>query len=73
MNEVKMFTLVSHMMYLYSSVLGLKENVQHVFVDLSLISFANTQESQIRNLCNRLMVSKANQVVFAHFNHGKLS
>ncbi|KAL4030531.1 hypothetical protein IC575_008774 [Cucumis melo] len=68
MNEVKMFTLVAYMMYLYSSVLGSKENVQYVFVDPSLISFGNTQESRIQNLCSRLMVLKANQVVLASFN-----
>ncbi|KAL0556090.1 hypothetical protein IC582_004597 [Cucumis melo] len=68
MNEVKTFTLVVYMMYLYSSVIGSKENVQYVFVDPSLISSGNTQESRIRNLCSRLMVSKANQVVFASFN-----
>ncbi|KAA0054847.1 putative serine/threonine-protein kinase nek2 [Cucumis melo var. makuwa] len=45
MNEVKTFTLVAYMMYLYSSVLGSKENVQYVFVDPSLISSGNTQES----------------------------
>ncbi|KAL0539933.1 hypothetical protein IC582_024154 [Cucumis melo] len=50
MNEVKTFTLVAYMMYLYSSVIGLKENVQYVFVDPSLISSGNTQESQIQNL-----------------------
>ncbi|TYK04486.1 putative serine/threonine-protein kinase nek2 [Cucumis melo var. makuwa] len=60
MNEVKTFTLVAYMMYLYSSVLGSKENVQYVFVDPSLISSGNTQESRIRNLSSRLMVSKAN-------------
>ncbi|KAA0045348.1 uncharacterized protein E6C27_scaffold316G001270 [Cucumis melo var. makuwa] len=56
--------------YLYSSVLGSKENVQYVFVDLSLISSGNTQKSRIRNLFSRLMVSKANQVVLAPFNLG---
>ncbi|KAL4016799.1 hypothetical protein IC575_024456 [Cucumis melo] len=50
MNKVKTFTLVAYMMYLYSSVIGLKENVQYVFVDPSLISSGNTQESQIQNL-----------------------
>ncbi|KAL0546137.1 hypothetical protein IC582_016043 [Cucumis melo] len=35
MNEVKTFILVTYMMYLYSSVLRLKENVQYVFVDPS--------------------------------------
>ncbi|KAL0543599.1 hypothetical protein IC582_018699 [Cucumis melo] len=53
MNEVKTFTLVAYMMYLYSSVSGLKENMQYVFVDPSLISSGNTQESRIRNLCSR--------------------
>ncbi|KAL4016789.1 hypothetical protein IC575_024446 [Cucumis melo] len=43
MNEVKTFTLVAYMMYLYLSVLGSKENVQYVFVDPSPISFRNTQ------------------------------
>ncbi|KAL4023045.1 hypothetical protein IC575_016793 [Cucumis melo] len=47
MNEVKTFTLVTYMMYLYSSVIGPKENVQYVFVDPSLISYENTQESRI--------------------------
>ncbi|TYK08873.1 putative serine/threonine-protein kinase nek2 [Cucumis melo var. makuwa] len=70
MNEVKTFTLVAYMTYLYSSVLGSKENMQYVFVDSSLISSGNTQESQIQNLSNRLMVSKANQVVIAPFNLG---
>uniref|UniRef100_A0A9I9ELI6 Uncharacterized protein n=1 Tax=Cucumis melo TaxID=3656 RepID=A0A9I9ELI6_CUCME len=42
MNEVKTFTLVAYMMYLYSSVIGSKENVQYVFVDPSLISSGNT-------------------------------
>ncbi|KAL0537027.1 hypothetical protein IC582_025995 [Cucumis melo] len=42
MNEVKTFTWVAYMMYLYSFVLGSKENVQYVFVDPSLISFGNT-------------------------------
>ncbi|KAA0049840.1 hypothetical protein E6C27_scaffold1591G00370 [Cucumis melo var. makuwa] len=70
MNEVKTFTLVAYMMYLYSSVIGSKENVQYVFVDPSLISSGNTQESRIRNLCSRLMVSKSNQVVLAPFNPG---
>ncbi|TYK30421.1 putative serine/threonine-protein kinase nek2 [Cucumis melo var. makuwa] len=50
MNKVKTFTLVAYMMYLYSSVIGLKENVQYVFVDPSLISSGNTQESQFQNL-----------------------
>ncbi|TYK25764.1 uncharacterized protein E5676_scaffold862G00690 [Cucumis melo var. makuwa] len=45
MNEVKTFTLVAYMMYLYSSVLGSKENMQYVFVGSSLISSGNTQES----------------------------
>ncbi|KAL0551925.1 hypothetical protein IC582_011018 [Cucumis melo] len=70
MNEVKTFTLVTYMMYLYSSVIGSKENMQYVFVDPSLISSGNTQESRIRNLCSRLMVSKPNQVVLAPFNPG---
>ncbi|KAL0556318.1 hypothetical protein IC582_004831 [Cucumis melo] len=70
MNEVKTFTLVAYMMYLYSSVSGSKENMQYVFVDPSLISSGNTQESRIRNLCSRLMVSKPNQVVLAPFNPG---
>ncbi|KAA0040638.1 putative serine/threonine-protein kinase nek2 [Cucumis melo var. makuwa] len=70
MNEVKTFTLVAYMMYLYSSVLGSKENVQYVFVDPSLISSGSTQEPQIQNLCSRLMVSKANQVVLTPFNSG---
>ncbi|KAA0055004.1 transposase [Cucumis melo var. makuwa] len=70
MNEVKTFTLVAYMMYLYSSVSGSKENMQYVFVDPSLISFGNTQESRIRNLCSRLMVSKPDQVVLAPFNPG---
>ncbi|KAA0054991.1 putative serine/threonine-protein kinase nek2 [Cucumis melo var. makuwa] len=65
MNEVKTLHW-----YLYSSVIGSKENVQYVFVDPSLISSENTQESRIRNLCSRLMVSKANQVVLASFNPG---
>ncbi|KAL4030321.1 hypothetical protein IC575_008557 [Cucumis melo] len=47
MNEVKTFTLVVYIMYLYSSVLGSKENVQYVFVNQSLIYSENTQESQI--------------------------
>ncbi|KAA0049744.1 transposase [Cucumis melo var. makuwa] len=70
MNEVKTFTLVAYMMYLYSSVSGSKENMQYVFVDPSLISSGNTQESRIRNLCSRLMVSKPDQVVLAPFNPG---
>ncbi|KAL4026483.1 hypothetical protein IC575_014914 [Cucumis melo] len=70
MNEVKTFTLVAYMMYLYSSVSGSKENMQYVFVDPSLISSGNTQESRIRNLCSRLMVSKPDQVVLASFNPG---
>ncbi|KAA0050657.1 putative serine/threonine-protein kinase nek2 [Cucumis melo var. makuwa] len=70
MNEVKTFTLVAYMMYLYSSVSGSKENMQYVFVDSSLISSGNTQESRIRNLCSRLMVSKPDQVVLAPFNPG---
>ncbi|KAL0556402.1 hypothetical protein IC582_004916 [Cucumis melo] len=70
MNKVKTFTLVAYIMYLYSSILGSKENVKYVFVDLSLISFGNSQESRIRNLCSRLMVSKANQVVLDPFNPG---
>ncbi|KAL0551447.1 hypothetical protein IC582_010535 [Cucumis melo] len=68
MNEVKTFKLVAYMMYLYSSISGSKENVQYVFVDPSLISSGNTQESRIRNLCSRLMVSKPDQVVLAPFN-----
>ncbi|KAL0540088.1 hypothetical protein IC582_024317 [Cucumis melo] len=68
MNKVKTFTLVAYMMYLYSSVLGSKENMHYDFVDPSLISYGNTQESRIRNLCSRLMVSKAKQVVLAPFN-----
>ncbi|KAL0536960.1 hypothetical protein IC582_025923 [Cucumis melo] len=70
MNEVKTFTLVAYMMYLYSSVSGSKENMQYVFVDLSLISSGNTQESRIRNLCSRLMVPKPDQVILAPFNPG---
>ncbi|KAA0048294.1 putative serine/threonine-protein kinase nek2 [Cucumis melo var. makuwa] len=70
MNEVKTFTLVVYMMYLYSSVNGSKESMQYVFVDPSLISSGNTQESRIRNLCSRLMVSKPDQVVLAPFNPG---
>ncbi|XP_050938829.1 uncharacterized protein LOC127148677 [Cucumis melo] len=42
MNEVKTFTLVAYMMYLYSSVSGSKENMQYVFVDPSLMSSGNT-------------------------------
>ncbi|KAL0546325.1 hypothetical protein IC582_016232 [Cucumis melo] len=61
MNEVKTFTLVAYMMHLYSSVIGSKENMQYVFVYPSLISFGNTQDSRIRNLYSRSMVSKANQ------------
>ncbi|TYK09717.1 uncharacterized protein E5676_scaffold447G001340 [Cucumis melo var. makuwa] len=53
-----------------SSVLGSKENVRYCFVDSSLISSGNTQESRIRNLCSRLMVSTTNQVVLASFNPG---
>ncbi|KAL0533682.1 hypothetical protein IC582_027723 [Cucumis melo] len=56
--------------YLYSSVSGSKENMQYVFVDPSLISSGNTQESRIRNLCSRLMVSKPDQEVLAPFNPG---
>ncbi|KAA0058914.1 putative serine/threonine-protein kinase nek2 [Cucumis melo var. makuwa] len=63
MNEVKTFTLVAYM-------IGSKENMQYVFVDPSLISSGNTQESRIRNLCSRLMVSKPDQVAFAPFNPG---
>ncbi|TYK29821.1 uncharacterized protein E5676_scaffold208G00490 [Cucumis melo var. makuwa] len=70
MNEVKTFTLVAYMMYLYSSVSGSKENMQYVFVDPSLISSGNIQESRIRNLCSRLMVSKSDQVILAPFNPG---
>ncbi|KAA0054362.1 putative serine/threonine-protein kinase nek2 [Cucumis melo var. makuwa] len=70
MNEVKTFTVVAYMMYLYSSVLCSKENVQYVFVYPSLIFSGTTQESRIQNLCSRLMVSKANQVVLAPFNPG---
>ncbi|KAL0560456.1 hypothetical protein IC582_000861 [Cucumis melo] len=70
MNEKKTFTFVAYMMYLYSSVIGSKENVQYVFVDPFLISSGNTQESRIRNLCSRLMVPKPNQVVLAPFNPG---
>ncbi|KAA0054475.1 uncharacterized protein E5676_scaffold552G00480 [Cucumis melo var. makuwa] len=70
MNEVKTFTLVTYMMYLYSSVIGSKENVEVVFINPSLISSGNTQESRIRILCSRLMVSKENQVVLAPFNLG---
>ncbi|KAL0544433.1 hypothetical protein IC582_019548 [Cucumis melo] len=47
MNKVKMFTLVAYMMYLYSFVLGSKENMQYVFIDPSLISSRNLQESRI--------------------------
>ncbi|KAL0537170.1 hypothetical protein IC582_026140 [Cucumis melo] len=36
MNKVKTFTLVAYMMYLYSSVLGSKENVQYVFCPLQV-------------------------------------
>ncbi|KAL0556647.1 hypothetical protein IC582_005161 [Cucumis melo] len=68
MNEVKTFTLVAYMMYLYSSISGSKENMQYVFVDPSLISSGNTQESRVRNLCSRLMMSKPDQVVLAPFN-----
>ncbi|KAL0556438.1 hypothetical protein IC582_004952 [Cucumis melo] len=63
MNEVKTFTLVAYM-------IGSKENMQYVFVDPSLISFGNTQESRIQNLCSILMVSKPDQVVLAPFNPG---
>ncbi|KAL4033084.1 hypothetical protein IC575_006169 [Cucumis melo] len=70
MNEVKTFTLVAYMMYLYSSVSGTKENMQYVFVDPSLISSGNIQESRIRNLYSRLMVSKPDQVVLVPFNPG---
>ncbi|KAA0061187.1 uncharacterized protein E6C27_scaffold455G00110 [Cucumis melo var. makuwa] len=42
----------------------------HPFVDSSLISSGNTQESRIRNLCSRLMVSKPDEVVLAPFNPG---
>ncbi|KAA0066650.1 transposase [Cucumis melo var. makuwa] len=48
---------------------NLKEEM-YVFVDPSLISSGNTQESRIRNLCSRLMVSKPDQVVLAPFNPG---
>ncbi|TYK29669.1 putative polyprotein [Cucumis melo var. makuwa] len=56
MNDVKTFTFG-----------GLYD---YVFVDSSLISSGNTQESRIRNLCSRLMVSKPNQVVLAPSNPG---
>ncbi|KAA0046781.1 putative serine/threonine-protein kinase nek2 [Cucumis melo var. makuwa] len=56
MNDVKTFTFG-----------GLYD---YVFVDPSLISSGNTQESRIRNLCSRLMVSKPNQVVLAPSNPG---
>ncbi|KAL0561125.1 hypothetical protein IC582_001545 [Cucumis melo] len=36
MNEVKTFTLVAYMMYLYSSVLSSKENVRYVFCPLQV-------------------------------------
>ncbi|XP_031742076.1 uncharacterized protein LOC116404043 [Cucumis sativus] len=68
MNEVKTFTLVAYMTYLYSSVLGSKENIQYVFVDPSLTSAGHSQESRVRNLCSRLMVSKINEIVLAPFN-----
>ncbi|XP_031741169.1 uncharacterized protein LOC116403760 [Cucumis sativus] len=70
MNEVKTFTLVAYMTYLYSSVLGSKENIQYVFVDPSLTSAGHSQESRVRNLCSRLMVSKINEIVLAPFNPG---
>uniref|UniRef100_A0A9I9E7M7 Ubiquitin-like protease family profile domain-containing protein n=1 Tax=Cucumis melo TaxID=3656 RepID=A0A9I9E7M7_CUCME len=70
MNKVKTFTLVAYIMYLHPFVLGSKENVQYVFLDPFLISSGNTQESRIQNLCSRLMVSKANQIVLAPFNPG---
>ncbi|KAE8650622.1 hypothetical protein Csa_010676 [Cucumis sativus] len=58
------------MTYLYSSVLGSKENVLYVFVDSSLTSVEHSQESRVRNLCSRLMLSKSNEIVFAPFNPG---
>ncbi|KAE8650728.1 uncharacterized protein LOC116402492 [Cucumis sativus] len=70
MNEIKTFTLVAYMTYLYSSVLGSKENVQYVFVDLSLTSAGHSQESRVGNLYSRLMFSKSNKIVLASFNPG---
>ncbi|XP_031744386.1 uncharacterized protein LOC116405454 [Cucumis sativus] len=70
MNEVKTFTLVAYMTYLYSSVLGSKETIQYVFVDPSLTSVGHSQESRVRHLCSRLMVSKINEIVLAPFNPG---
>ncbi|KAE8637256.1 hypothetical protein CSA_004646 [Cucumis sativus] len=56
--------------YLYSSVLGSKETIQYVFVDPSLTSVGHSQESRVRHLCSRLMVSKINEIVLAPFNPG---
>ncbi|TYK02903.1 transposase [Cucumis melo var. makuwa] len=54
-------------MYLHSQ----DELSNYIFIDPSLISVGhNTQEVRARNLCNRLMVSKPNQLVLAPFNPG---
>ncbi|XP_031742974.1 uncharacterized protein LOC105435826 isoform X1 [Cucumis sativus] len=58
------------MTYLYSAILGSKENVQYIFIDPSLTSTGHSQESRVRNLCSRLMVSKSNEIVLAPFNPG---
>uniref|UniRef100_A0A9I9E7Y8 Ubiquitin-like protease family profile domain-containing protein n=1 Tax=Cucumis melo TaxID=3656 RepID=A0A9I9E7Y8_CUCME len=42
MNEVKTFTLVAYMMYLYSSVLGSKENVQGHWTLLAINVYKDT-------------------------------
>ncbi|TYK15238.1 uncharacterized protein E5676_scaffold892G00120 [Cucumis melo var. makuwa] len=42
MNDVKTFTLVAYMMYLYSSVLGSKENVQGHWALLAINAYEDT-------------------------------
>ncbi|TYK23831.1 uncharacterized protein E5676_scaffold162G00350 [Cucumis melo var. makuwa] len=65
MREVKTLTLVAYMAYLHSQ----DELSNYIFVDPSFISFGhNIQEVRARNLCNRLMASKRDQLVLAPFN-----
>ncbi|KAA0033996.1 CACTA en-spm transposon protein [Cucumis melo var. makuwa] len=58
MNEVKMFTLVVYMMYLYSSVIGSKENVQ--FTTRKWIILDAENDVGLRNVGNKGFLDAVN-------------
>ncbi|KAL0546358.1 hypothetical protein IC582_016266 [Cucumis melo] len=53
MNEVKTFTLVTYMMYLYSSVIGPKENVQYCPLQVGSTACGYYVMKYMREIVNR--------------------